>query len=266
MVQYCQRLAFSVCVLVWGAVLLFFYQSAYLDAYIDAKFQLVLLIGGLGCMVVGLFTACTFRIESDCHHGEDCSHDHESSDIHPIIAVLVIIVPLLFSVVWTEHKIDDVQIAKQSAQDVDPASMRFLADLPPFTKETLDQTRQKTADGFYEMNLIELFYSAGDAELERVFTGLNFETVAMIREEPNRNPKGNRMRLYRLFMTCCAADMKTIPLSIEFESDLPQFEPNTWVKVGGEMYYEQVKGVTYPVLKIKRIEPTEAPEIHQRYK
>ncbi|WP_105044450.1 DUF1980 domain-containing protein [Rubritalea profundi] len=264
--KYVQRVLFSCCILTWGGVMLYFYQSVHLDAYLAPNFQITVLIGGLACSIVGLFNLINFRVHTDCHHGGDCGHDHEGSDLNPIVALTIILFPLIFSLVKTEHKLDDTHLAKKSAQDLDPASMRFLADLPPFTKETLEATRQKAADGFYEMNLLELFYSAGDSELERVFTGLQFETEAMLRSEPNRNPKGNRMRLYRMFITCCAADMKAIPMSVEFEGDLPIFEPNTWVKVGGEMRYEHIGGVTYPVMLVKRIEPIPSPNAGNLYK
>ena len=246
--------------------MLHFYRSVHLDAYLAPNFQFTLLVGGLACLIVGLFNLINIRVQTDCHHGGDCGHNHESSDLNPLVALSIILFPLLFSLAKTEHRLDDDHLSKKSAQDLDPASMRFLADLPPFTKETLDATRQKTVDGFYEMNLLELFYSAGDSELERVFTGLRFETEAMLRTEPNRNPSGDRMRLYRMFITCCAADMKAIPMSVEFDGELPKFEQNTWVKVGGEMRYEHINGVTYPVMKVERIEPTPSPEIGNLYK
>lgn len=264
--RYLQRIFFSLCVLSWGAVMLYFYQSEFLDAYLAAKFQFTVLVGGLACCVVGVFNLCTFKLETSCDHGAECGHDHESSDLHPVMALALILLPLGMSLAWTEHKIDESHISKQSAQDIDPASMRFLANLPPFTKDTLDETRQKSVDGFYQMNLLELFYSAGDSELERVFSGLNFETEAMLRDEPNRNPEGKRMRLYRMFMTCCAADMKAIPMSVEFEGEQPDYEVGSWVKVGGEMVYEHIDGVTYPVLKVKRIEPAPAPDLGSMYK
>ena len=67
-------------------------------------------------------------------------------------------------------------------------------------------------------------------------------------------------------MTCCAADMKAIPLSIEFADDLPTLEGNTWVKAGGEMRYEHIDGVTYPVMKVERIQRARAPEGGSFYK
>ncbi len=94
----------------------------------------------------------------------------------------------------------------------------------------------------------------------KVFDGLYVETVGKLRDEPNRNPDGKRMRLYRLFMTCCAADMKAIPLSIEFDGELPDLAHNSWVKVSGSMFYEEEEGVIYPILKVKKLEPAPVPE------
>ncbi|GAA5494362.1 TIGR03943 family protein [Rubritalea squalenifaciens DSM 18772] len=261
-----QRIFFSLCVILWGAVMLYFYVGPNLGKYLDPKFHFTVLVGGLACCVLGAFNLLMCRKETSCGHGGDCGHDHEETDLNPIVALLILLVPILASLNWTEHKIDERITDKKSAMDVDPASMRYLADLPPFTRETLDDTRDKSADGFYQMNLLELFYSAGDPDLERVFTGLNFETEAILRDEPNRNESGKRMRLYRMFMTCCAADMKAIPISIEFDGELPQIEKNSWVKVGGEMYYERLDGVVYPVLKVRRIEEIEPPFEEQMYK
>ena len=263
---YFRRIAFAVSMLVWATVMLYIYQGEHVDAYLAKKFQTTLLVGGLATLVVGLFNLLTFRVEADCSHGGDCGHDHESSDLNPAAALLIILLPLVVALNWTEHKVSDDHLAKQTAQDVDPASMRFLANLPPFTKETLDSTRQKSADGFYQMNLFELFYSAGDSELERVFTGLKFETSGMLRAEPNRNADGKRMRLYRMFMTCCAADMKAIPMSVEFSGELPQFEENAWVLICGEMTYEHIDGVVYPVLKVLRVEEATAPSGGRMFK
>lgn len=257
-----QRVLFSLCVILWGSVLLYFYTGEDLASYLDPKFHVVVLIGGLACCVLGLFNLLMFRVETaGCcghEHGEGEVHSHEDTDLNPIVALMILLVPILASLAWTEHKLDDGILDKKSSMDVDPASMGYLNSLPPFTKETLDETRSKSADGMYQMNLLELFYSAGDQELEKVFTGLNFETEAILRDETNRNPDGKRMRLYRMFMTCCAADMKAIPMSVEFDGELPSIEKNTWVKVGGEMFYERVDGVIYPVLKVKRVE--EIPE------
>lgn len=261
-----QRLMFSLILLSWGGVMLYFYTGEHLDVYLRPKFHTTVLLGGLACCVVGLFTLLTYRLETDCGHGADCSHDHEDSDMNPLVAMIIVLFPLFASVAWTEHKIDDAHMAKKSALDPDPAKFSFLEDIPPFTKETLDETRSKSKDGFYQLNLSELFYSAGDPKMVEVFSGLHFETEGMLRDEPNRNPDGKRMRLYMMYMVCCAADMTPIPISIEFEGQLPDFPNAQWVNVGGEMHYEYLDGKVFPVLKVKRIEAIETPASEQSFK
>lgn len=264
MMRYLQRILFSCCLLVWGGALLYFYHGPHLIKYLDPKFHTTVLIGGLGCCVVGLFNLLTVKVEASCGHGGE-GHDHESSDMNPFMALLLILVPLCASLKWTEHKVHEALLEKQSSQDADASKFQFLADLPPFTRETLEETRTKSEDGYFHLNLTELFYSAGDPELVKVFSGLKFETEAILRDEPNRNPDGKRMRLYRMFMTCCAADMKAIPLSIEIDGEHPEIETGSWVKVGGDMSYETSEGVVYPVLKVKRIEKIPAPPEQFQY-
>ncbi len=40
-------------------------------------------------------------------------------------------------------------------------------------------------------------------------------------EEKVNNESGTRMRLYRMFMTCCVADSRAIPIILEFGSEPP---------------------------------------------
>jgi len=90
--------------------------------------------------------------------------------------------------------------------------------------------------------------------------GLYVETEAKLRNEPNRNENGKRMRLFRLMMTCCAADAQAVPMTIEFDDGTPDFAHNSWVRVAGVMSYEREGGVVYPLLKVKRIEEIPVPD------
>jgi len=268
-----EHVIFCLSVMLWGAVLLYFYQHEKLQVYIAAKFHIYVLIGGLAALVIGLFNLATMHVKTDCGHdhgdGEEdgcCGHDDDAegghshdSDLNPFAALVLIALPLFFSISATQHKLSDEYAESISGADVDAQTFNFI-DIPPFTLETLEQSRDKAADGAFQLNLLELFYTAGDTEQMAVFDGLSVETEAKLRNEPNRNDNGKRMRLYRLFMTCCAADTKAIPLSIEFDGELPDISHHAWVRVGGTMGYEEVDGVTYPVLKVNRIEEIPVPE------
>ncbi len=263
-VQKIEHVFFCVSVLLWGAVLLYFYQHEKLTVYLAEKFHIYVLVGGLAALVIGVFNLLTMQIHADCGHDHgdeehaDCGHSH-ASDLNPFMALCLISIPLFFSISKSTHGLSEDYEKALSETDVDAQTFNFI-DIPPFTLETLEKSRTKSADGAFQLNLLELFYTAGDTEQMEVFEGLPVETVAKLRDEPNRNPDGKRMRLYRLFMTCCAADMKAIPLSIEFSGELPDLAHHSWVKVSGTMHYEEVEDVIYPILKVKNIEPAPVPE------
>ncbi len=254
-----QRILFSLAVMTWGGALVYLYQSGHVVSYVSEKFHLVCLIGGLAMLVLGLFNLLTSGVESSCHHGDECGHEHDHSDMNPVMSLGIMILPIALSLQWSEHRPSEVLLENKSTQDVDPEALSFLNNLPPYTLETLEETRSKNAQGAYQVNIFELFYSAGDREVEKIFDGLSFETEGRIRDEKRRNPTGKRMRLYRLQGTCCAADAIAIPLGLEFEGELSDIPHHSWVKVSGVMSYEQEGNRTYPVLQVTTIEESTAP-------
>jgi uncharacterized membrane protein YcgQ (UPF0703/DUF1980 family) len=78
-------------------------------------------------------------------------------------------------------------------------------------------------------------------------------------DEKIRNPHGSRKRLYRLFITCCAADSRPIPIVLEFGKTPPEFPENDWVKVSGTMRFPLEEGVIQPVLLVERVVAAEPP-------
>jgi hypothetical protein len=136
----------------------------------------------------------------------------------------------------------------------------FMASaFPPITLEEIQNTHRKTADGFFEFSLMELFFATGDRELQSVIDGLKVETEGRWVEEKARNPNGTRKRLYRLFMTCCAADSRAIPIILEFGGPPPDLPENGWVKVAGTMRFPLEEGVMQPVLMVERAMAAEPP-------
>lgn len=260
-----QRVLFSLVVVFWGVVFVYLYQSGHIVSYVSEKFHLVCLIGGLAMIVLGLFNLLTSGANSQCFHGDECGHDHEDghshdhSDMNPVVSLLIMVLPVMLSMAWTEHRPSEILLENKSMQDVDPDALSFLNNLPPYTLKVLEENRTKNSKGDYQVNIFELFYSAGDTEVEKVFDGLPFETEGRIRDEKLRNPTGKRMRLYRLQGTCCAADAIAIPLGLEFEGELSEIPHHSWVTVSGVMSYEKVEGRTYPILKVKTVRESEAP-------
>lgn len=259
-----RRILFSLALLAWGSVLLYFYSSGRINQYLATDFRLISFVGGLGLVVLGLFNLLTAGQEAGCghdHSGEENPHDHEHDEMHPITALLLMLVPLALAVTWTKDEYSVSALSRKGLYAA-PSQMNspFLASsIPALTREEIEKSHRKTADGFLEFNLMELFFSTGDREMQPLVEGLKVETQGRWMDEKVRNPNGSRKRLYRLFMTCCAADSKAIPIILEFGKTPPELPENGWVTVSGTMRYLMEEGEIQPVLMVERALATEPP-------
>ena len=261
------RILFSLAVLSWAAALLYFHASGRIVKYLAPDFRIIALLGGLGLAVLGFFNLLTAGQEAGCGHdhgdGDDAScHDHESSDIHPLLACVLMVLPLAASVAWTKDEYSAAALARKGLYD-SPQNMSasFLsAAMPPITREEIEKGHRKTADGFYEFNLMELYFATGDREMQQAMDGLKVETEGRLLEERKANSQGTRKRLYRLLMTCCAADSRAIPIVLEYGNNpLPSIAENEWVKVAGTMNFPMEDGLLQPILSVERTVESEPP-------
>jgi hypothetical protein len=176
-----RRILFSVAILVWSAVILYFYATGEIAKYLAPDFRVMALVGGLGLAVLGIFNLLTAGQEADCGHDHDGGaepHDHESGDVHPMVALAVLIIPLGLSAAWTKGEFSQKAASSRGLYD-DPAQTKspFLASvLGPITREDIEKNHRKTADGYYEMPLMELFFSSGDPELQTATDGMKIQT------------------------------------------------------------------------------------------
>jgi uncharacterized repeat protein (TIGR03943 family) len=261
----------SLAVLCWSAVLLYFYASGRVTKYLAPDFRLLCLLGGLGFWVMGMFTLLTAGRRVGCghDHGHDHGHTHDhgdgedhehGSDLNPWFALVVLVLPLGLAVGATRDGFSQAALARKGLYET-PAvsSLAFLAeDLPPLTRERVEELHPRDADGYHEFNLLELFFATGDPELQGILDGMSVRTEGrMVADPKGGNPR--RRRLYRLFITCCAADSRAIPIQIELPAESPGIEENAWVAVRGTIRFPLEDGQLVPLMKVADIAPAEAP-------
>jgi uncharacterized repeat protein (TIGR03943 family) len=260
-----RRILFSLAVLVWSAVLLYFYSSGRITRYLAPDFRLITFAGGLGLAVLGCFNLLTARQVADCGHDHGSGggfHDHESSDVHPLIALLLMVVPVSLSVAWTKDEYSSDTLSRKGLYESPAAasSLSLISNLPPLTRETLEKYHTKSEDGYFDFSLMDLFYATGDREVQSLLDGMKIETLGRWVEEKAHNPKGTRKRLYRLFITCCVADSRAIPIVLEFGKSPPNFPENDWVKAFGTMRFPMEDGVLHPILEVDQVIAANPPE------
>jgi uncharacterized repeat protein (TIGR03943 family) len=263
------QIIFSLATITWGAVPVYLYASGLIAKYLSPTFHLIALTGGLAMIVLGLFNLLNARREVGCghDHSHEHGHDHnhgEDDDPHaqsPIAAICLMIFPVLLCTGFTKHEYSTKALAwKGLYKQRSARSSLFATKREPFTREKLERTTSKTEDGHYLLTITELFWSAGDEEIMKAYEGLPAELEGrLIDEEPKLNPEGNRKRLYRIFMTCCAADAQVLGLALEFDGPLPDLADKTWIKVGGAVAFEKIDGQDFAYLKVTRLEATAEP-------
>jgi len=259
-----QRVVEALAVLCWAGVLLYFYGSGRVAKYLAPDFRPLCLLGGLGFWVLGMFTLLTAGRRAACgheHHDEGGCEAHEhGSDLNPLFALVVLVLPLGLAVGSTRDGFSQAALGRKGLYEAPSvSSLAFLAeDLPPLTRERVEELHPRDADGYHEFNLLELFFATGDRELQGILEGMKVRTAGRMVKDPNADNPARR-RLYRLFITCCAADSRAIPIVVEFPGELPALEDNAWVAARGTVRYPMEAGQLVPLVVLDGVEPAEAP-------
>lgn len=251
------RILLSLAVLSWSATLLYFHTSGRITRYLAPDFRLICLVGGLGLAVLGLFNL-VMAGDGDDHACKD-GHDHASSDLPTIVVLLLMLVPLGLSIAWSKDAYSSAALARKGLYETPARSQITATAASPITREELEKSHRKTADGYLEFDLIELFLATGDRDQQRLLEGMKIATLGRIVDERDHNADGTRKRLYRLFMTCCAADSRAIPIILEFGKTPPSLPDNGWVRASGTLGFPVVGGVMQPVLTVDQASVVAAP-------
>lgn len=262
--------------LLMGAVCLYYYLKQEVDAngvrdfilthYVSPGFHLATLLGGLGMVVVALFLFFTSSRDAGCghDHDEDCEGEHEHQEMNPLFSLLILCLPIGFSLFATQHAFTESELARRSELDMNPESFQQF-DLPPFTLESLDEYKEKNVSGAYKMQLMELFLSAGDPTVSKVLEGVKVEVEGALRSQPGAEEQANVKRLYRMVMQCCAADMQAVPVKMMLldgaVDHAATIKEHTWVKVEADLSYEvNQHGIKQVVLKVSSIQQATPPD------
>ena len=272
----------SLATIAWGVVPVYFYFFTFEDqgtekhiiqAYLSPSFHMIALTGGLAMIVLGTFNLIHARREVGCGHDhsheneEGCDHEHghgQGHDHHeqnPLAALCLMLLPVILCTGFTKH-----EYSKEALRWKGLYKQRTLRSLysnynAEFTRELLEKRTPRSREGNFLLQLSELYWSAGDEKIMKVYEGLPAQLEGrLIEEEPDLNPEGNRKRLYRVVMTCCAADAQVLGVPLQFSGSLPALEDKTWITARGKVAFESIDGQYFAYLRDCEVEASAPPD------
>jgi uncharacterized repeat protein (TIGR03943 family) len=245
--------------LVWAGVLLYFVIAGRIQQYLAPVFRQYALLGGLGLLVLALFVLFTQRQPAACghDHGPGDEHDHEASDLPAAVIAVLMVIPVLFAAVVTRDSFSLRALMHKGAFDdtTRPLTTTRKGAVP--TREEILATRPRTAAGVTRIELLELFSAATDAEYAEILTGLEVAVEGRVLTEATA---GGHPILYRLLLTCCAADGRPLPLRLRWQEPPDQVAENAWLEVVGTVSFEEATpGIRTPVVDVRSMRAKEAP-------
>jgi len=278
----------GVTLLVWSVVLLAFYFTGRIASFLQPSFRINVLLAGL----VMLAMACCFLFlpaVANCCDEERCGHPLGRRKTGRIITFLVLILPLAAAAAFSPNSYTMTALQNRVAiTDVTglvrrngpsrvpgPVASADNPTEPPLPvkqgsapapapaaastdQSAADQYLPKSKDGNIEVQVIDLLYAAQDSSMRADFDGKTVETIGQLMPADANNGAGNRFKLMRMFMYCCAADAKPIATLVESPT-LPSAAEMSWVKVVGKVEFPIEGGRTIPVLKATSVQQVDPP-------
>lgn len=262
-----RRLVSVFAALVWASVLLHFVITGRISLYLAPIFRQYTMLGGIGLVVLALFVLFTHKQTAACGHDHEPgeAHDHEASDLSPAVILGLMVVPVVFAACMTKDSFSIKALTHKGAFDLAarPLAMTRKGAVP--SREEIVAARPRTEAGVTRLELLELFSAAMDGEYAESLTGMEISVEGRI---ITTHEKGGYPILYRLLLTCCAADGRPLPLRLKWQEKPTEIMENDWVEAIGIISFEKgTADVRIPTIEVRSIKPKKAPpeESHLRY-
>lgn len=267
------RILAPLTLLEWGAILLYFYASDRLADFLHPSFRPLVLVTGVLLLGVALVVAL--------FHEEKCAHDHSAHDhdhghaahdhdhehdghghgnltIGGMLAFLVLCLPLALAAAVSPESFSADLVRSRSAV-ADPATLPGSAARAQ-AEEYRNPYLEPNAEGNVRAEVIDLLYAAVDPAIRADFEGKSLEIVGQYLPPAERDGGAEAFQLVRLFMSCCAADVRPLAVEVVSVAESPGVAPMGWVKVVGTLTFESLGGKLTPVVLATAVTPTESPE------
>jgi hypothetical protein len=121
-----------------------------------------------------------------------------------------------------------------------------------FTKAEFESMVPKNANGNFELTVPEIYFTAGDTDVQKVMVGLPIETTGQVLIKEG-GADGHKVRILRHLVECCIADAKPFIVAVDAQ-DLAAFKEHTWVRVTGTIKYLHRDSQSMAVMEVQTVQ------------
>ncbi len=277
--------------LVWSTVLLTFYVTGKINSLIIPVFRTNAVIAG--CVML-LMAGCFLFLPgvAKCCDDDRCGHPLGRRKMGRLLTFAVLILPVAVAAMVSpkdfgvdvarlrglnmdgqglvpRKAVARVSSGQQTASADNPTEPALpqkdgsqpAAQTASTAPASTDDYLPRAKDGNIVVQVIDLLYAAQDSSMQTDFQGKTVEIIGQLMLDNSNNAGGNRFKLMRMFMWCCAADAKPIAVTIEEPPNAPALPPEmSWVKVVGKVDFPIEGGKTIPILRSTSLAVTQPPE------
>lgn len=261
-----QRFGRAGILMIWGSVFCYFYFSGRITSYLHPNFQL--LVAGAGGVLVLLAMLVLFvPSESDeVLAVAGCEPMGPLPFSMRLLSGVLLVIPLLVAVRSSPSEFGATMVMNRGYIS-SVSQLPMVVNLPdePLPGMAAGDGSGSVMDyltrnekGQIMTEAIDLLYAAEEPSMRKDFEGREVELVGQYMPAKDNNPNGNRFKLVRMFMMCCAADAQ--PLAVLIQPDaMEKFSPMTWVKVTGRSVFPTEGGARIAIVENAHVEQTDPP-------
>lgn len=261
----------------WSAILLGFYFSGRVDAYLHPAFRPGVLIAGGVMLALAAAFAFLPGVASGCVD-ENCGQPLGKMKGGRFLTFFILLLPFgtasLYSpqsfsatTIMNRGVVTDARgLASQKTPAASPSNplepalpTKDGAPAAPEQAAAANDFLPKSKEGNVLVAVVDLLYAAQDPSLRPDFENKKVELIGQIMPDNVSNSNGRRFKLVRMFMVCCAADARPVAALIESDKK-PDAAEMTWVKIVGSVNFPIESGRPIAVVKADSVTVTNPPD------
>ncbi len=280
----------------WGALMLYFYVSGRLAAYLVPAYRPGVAVAGVVMLAIAVGQLYSLRFGAGWQTASGLFADGSDELSSPtrvratqFLAFALLVLPIWAAVGFSKDAyaatamlnrgvVSDAaslpgrpSVAPAAAA---PATTAYEPPLPGATPVPADnatpssndaeQYLKKTADGHIITEVTDLLFASEDDTMRPVFEGRTIEMIGQFL--PVKDTTDGRFQLVRMFMVCCAADARPVGIAVlpppaaQAKTADAKLPPEmTWTKVVGTVTFPLENGRRIPIVHAQTAVQTDPP-------